>query len=147
MNARTTPKERLSKTEVKVLELFSLHNIDSEEKGQTMQQILAFYAGKWLNANFDGQKMSRDLKILKDNKFLQTAKGQPVMIDRSQQSYTWPKGKKARFWLSKQVLNSEILIDDDRWIMVNGVYIASEVKRARAKAREKAQSEEENDTI
>ncbi|WP_415282926.1 hypothetical protein [Candidatus Nitrososphaera sp. FF02] len=127
------PKKRLSVTEAKVLALFIANKIDNLQKAVDMKRMLELYREKWPKDNFIESKMSRDLAKLKKHWFLSADKGPPMILSEIEQRYM---RKKTLYWLSDKHIRGEISTDGDRWVILNGEYIATEKVRKRTKLRE-----------
>lgn len=126
------PKKRLSVTQANVLALFISNKIDSLRNARDMQHMLSLYRHAWPADNFTEAKMSRDLANLKKNWFLSADKGAPMILSEIEQSYM---RKKTLYWLSDRHIKGELATDADRWVILNGEYIASEKVRKRTKLR------------
>ncbi len=122
-------KDRLSIIEVDLLTLFRKYKLESRSKAKSMLQMLSLYEREWPDRYFTTSLMSRYLQSLKDNWFLDYAKGLVVMTDKSEERYK--PIRKALYWLSKKAKDETITVDKDRWIMINGEYVADEKTRAR----------------
>ncbi len=95
--------------------------------------MLELYREKWPKDNFIESKMSRDLAKLKKHWFLSADKGPPMILSEIEQRYM---RKKTLYWLSDKHIRGEISTDGDRWVILNGEYIATEKVRKRTKLRE-----------
>jgi hypothetical protein len=73
--------------------------------------------------------MSRDLKELRQDGFLDAKKAVPVRTSRVERSYAYTNHKKTIFFLSENAKTGKLSIDADRWVLVNGAYIASARER------------------
>jgi hypothetical protein len=100
-----------------------------EPTEKTMLDALAEYVIQWPEDEFTTSKMSRDLKELRQDGFLDAKKAVPVRTSRVERSYAYPNHKKTIFFLSEIAKTAKLAIDSDRWVMLNGVYLASARER------------------
>ncbi len=126
------PKARLTATQVKVLQLFLV-----DDKPKTMLDALATYNVAWPSDEFTTTKMSRDLKELKQDDFLVSKVTCPSLVNKHERSYVFTEKKKMVFWLSEQAKTGKIAVDANRWVLLDGCYIAPETTRRRTETREK----------
>lgn len=139
----TKPKLRLTPTQIKVLSLFIDNKIIDLQSAKSMLAMLELYKKSWPKDNFTEAKMSRDLANLAKNWFLSSDKGAAITLSDLEQSFMRTK---TLYCQSQKVQNGELTADADRFVMLNGKYIASEKTRAKAKERELRKAKK-NDTL
>jgi len=126
-------KARLTATQAKVLQLFKTNGTP-----KIMIEALAEYVAAWPEDRFTEAKMSRDLKELKQNGFLVSTVAVPNLLSRQTQSYGYKPKKKMIFELSSNAKSGEIVIDANRWVVLNGRYIEfDESKRRKVEERDR----------
>ena len=126
---QTMPKQRLSAKEVKVLRL-----LNDGDKSMTMLETLKVAKKTYKDDHFTEALMSQHLKELKAAGFLESTVTRPSMLSRPEKAFTTKK--KAVFCLSQKAKTGTLAVDSNRWVMVNGVYVAPFTLRQKTEQRE-----------
>lgn len=134
IRVRDGPKQRLTVREDRVLKLLLEKGFTNAKRGLKMRQILKLYRESY--NDMDAAAMSQTLKELRLNGFLSYAGHTPTMTSKTQQRWSTPKKAKMINWVSDAVLLGELKVDQDRWIIYQGSYVADKATRKRIEARE-----------
>jgi hypothetical protein len=107
------------------------------DEQRSMLDALVEYRANWPGEDFSEAKMSRDLKELKADGFLDAKLARPKLRSKHELSYVFAKRSKMTFSLSENAKAGKLGIDANRWVIVDGSYVAPEMTRQRVEAREK----------
>jgi len=130
-NTITLPKKRLTVSEANFLKLFARDNTP-----RPTVDLLVEYKGYFEDEKITIAQASCDLKVLRENGFLQSVKGVPTMVNRHERRYI--TSKKTLYSLSELAKSGKLAVDAGRWLVFDGVYIADEQTRAKVTLKELA---------
>lgn len=134
---RALPKRRLSNREARVLLILKTNLINTPEKALEMREIFKKYQESYASdSKYDGALCSDNLEKLQQSWFVSMIAPIHGVVNKATEAIR-PK-RKARFWLSDKAQTSEVSIDADLWVTLNGLYIASEKTRIKTRTSSNA---------